>query len=235
MRLDKLLCELNIGSRSEVKKLITKGLIKVDNIIIKSADYKVSENESVITYKDKDYHYQKYNYFMMNKPSGIVSATKDNFDKTVIDLFNELTFNEYKNEYFPVGRLDKDTVGLLLITNDGELSHKLLSPKNNINKTYYVETKNNISLNDIDTILNGIEFKDFTAKVNSIDLLSDNKCNITISEGKYHEVKRIFIATNNEVTYLKRIKFGPLVLDENLSEGNIRKLNEREKEMILNV
>lgn len=235
MRLDKLLCELNIGSRQEVKALIKKGLIKVDDQIIKNPETKVDETVVSIYYLDKTYKYEKYKYFILNKPAGMVSATKDNFDKTVIDLFNELTLNQYKDGYFPVGRLDKDTVGLLLITNDGDLSHKLLSPKYHVKKTYYVELIKSLSEEDVNTILEGIKFKDFTANVENIEIIDKNKCNITICEGKYHEVKRIFNAVDNEVIYLKRVKFGPLILDSGLKEGNIRELTDKEKELLFNV
>lgn len=228
MRLDRLICELNIATRSEAKNLIHKGLISVDGQTVKKPEFKIDELNVVISYKGNDYRYSKFNYFMLNKPAGVVSATIDNIDKTVIDLFHERTNHQYKNDYFPVGRLDKDTVGLLIITNDGELTHRLLSPKYHVNKTYYVKTINKINELDISKIENGIDLGDFITAPAKINLLTSDSCELTLTEGKFHEVKRIFEALNNKVIYLKRISFGEILLDKNLEEGYLRPLTDSE-------
>lgn len=225
MRLDKLIGELNIATRSMAKDIIRKGLIKVDDIVINKPEEKVDENKVTISYQGQLYKYLKFRYFIMNKPAGLVSATKDNLDKTVIDLFNELIDFTHKNDYFPAGRLDKDTEGLLLITNDGALAHRLLSPKYHVEKIYYVETKNSISDNDISCIEKGIDLGDFVSKEGKVKLISDRCCELTITEGKFHEVKRIFKSLGNEVTYLKRISFGGINLPEDLDKGYIRELS----------
>lgn len=232
MRLDKLVGELGIATRSEAKKIIRKGLIIIDGCPYKNPDEKVDEAKVKLQYLGNEYFYKKFHYYMLNKPSGVVSATYDNHDKTVIDIFREKNNGMVVSDLFPLGRLDKDTVGLLVISNDGELAHKLLSPKYHVPKTYYVETLKNITEEDIRILENGVDLGDFVTKEATVKLLSDKSCEITISEGKFHQVKRMFIAVNNEVIYLKRVTFGPLTLDERLNEGEFRELEPDEIERL---
>lgn len=224
IRLDKLIGELNIASRSEAKILIKKGCILVNGVIAKSSQDKVDENTVVLTYEGVDYRYRKYRYFVMNKPSGVVTANIDNLSKTVMDIFRE-KYPELSNDYNPVGRLDKDTTGLLLITNDGQLGHKLLSPRHHVAKTYEVTYKKPLSLDDISKIESGIELTDFTTAPAKISVTGDVECLLTITEGKFHEVKRIFLALDNEVVKLNRVSFGSLKLDDNIGLGDINELD----------
>lgn len=237
MRIDKLLCEMNICSRSEAKLLIKKGQIFADDVKITRPEHKVDEQKVVIQYKGKEYRYRPFVYYMLNKPSGVVSATYDANDKTVIDLLTEHLKKCNGGELagipvkdmFPVGRLDKDTVGLLLLTNDGELSHKLLSPKKHIPKTYYVETDLLLSEEKRLALEQGVDIGEekLTKKAN-VCICGERKYHITITEGKFHQVKRMFAAVGLQVLYLKRLSMGNLVLDETLSEGEIRELTQEE-------
>lgn len=237
MRIDRFLCELNIGSRKEVKDLLKKGEITVNGFRGLKPEDKVDELTAVVRYRGKEFRYQPYVYYMMNKPAGIVSATEDNRDKTVLDLLKEqLSQKEGKELYgipidhiFPVGRLDKDTVGLLLLTNDGDLSHRLLSPARHVKKCYYVETDLPISMEKLKKLENGVDIgeKELTREAET-ELLSEKSCLLTITEGKFHQVKRMFQATGLTVTYLKRLSMGSLTLDKNLPEGGIRELTEEE-------
>ena len=215
MRLDKFLANSGIGTRKEVKELLKKRLIKVNDEIVKDGKIHVNENEDTIKYKDEIISYKKFVYIMLNKPNGVISATEDKVHKTVIDLLGD----EYRTfEVFPVGRLDIDTEGLLLLTNDGVLSHNLLSPNKHVDKKYYVELEKLLTKMDIDK-LEIIENGEESDKI---------RVYITISEGKFHQVKRMFKAVGNEVKYLKRLKMGTLSLDENLKLGEYRELTEDE-------
>ena len=231
MRLDKFLANSGIGTRKEVKELLKKRLIKVNDEIVKDGKIHVNENEDTVKYKDEIISYKKFVYIMLNKPNGVISATEDKVHKTVIDLLGD----EYRTfEVFPVGRLDIDTEGLLLLTNDGVLSHNLLSPNKHVDKKYYVELEKLLTKMDIDKLEKGVELKDFTTKDSKVEIIeygeeSDKiRVYITISEGKFHQVKRMFKAVGNEVKYLKRVKMGTLSLDENLKLGEYRELTEDE-------
>ena len=231
MRLDKFLANSGIGTRKEVKELLKKRLIKVNDEIVKDGKIHVNENEDTVKYKDEIISYKKFVYIMLNKPNGVISATEDKVHKTVIDLLGD----EYRTfEVFPVGRLDIDTEGLLLLTNDGVLSHNLLSPNKHVDKKYYVELEKLLTKMDIDKLEKGVELKDFTTKDSKVEIIENGeecdkiKVYITISEGKFHQVKRMFKAVENEVKYLKRVKMGSLSLDENLKLGEYRELNEDE-------
>lgn len=220
IRLDKFLTDMNTGTRSAIKKEIRNGAVTVDGSIIKSPEYKVSE-DSIITYKGQIISYQQYSYYMLNKPAGCISATKDTNDSTVLEL---LPVNLRKN-VFPVGRLDKDTEGLLLLTDDGELAHNLLSPKKHVSKTYYVELEHAIATNDITLLEQGVDIGEKKLTLPShIEQLTDTTLRITITEGKYHQVKRMFQAVHNQVVYLKRISMGKLILDSLLPTGAYRVL-----------
>lgn len=227
IRLDKFLCEMEVGTRSQVKDMVKKGQISVDGEVIKKADYKFEETTAKVYVNGKEVSYQKYFYYMLNKPAGVVSATTDNHDKTVLDLLKDAP----GKELFPVGRLDKDTEGLLLITNDGELSHNLLSPKKHVDKTYLVKTAEMVTQDMIQALEKGVDIGEekltLPAKVKQIDV---REIELTITEGKFHQVKRMLKAVGNEVVYLKRLSMGSLKLDEELKLGEYRSLTESEIE-----
>lgn len=229
---------MNIGSRSTVKELLKKGQVSVNGQVIKKADTKVDENTAVITFQGKEYRYQQFVYYMLNKPAGVITATKDEKDKTVMDLFRDGYLSAHEDlsgipfkEMFPVGRLDKDTVGLLLLTNDGELSHNLLSPKKHVAKKYLVYLNGVISEEAAECLRNGVDIGD--EEITAPALLEKygedgDKFFLTITEGRFHQVKRMFQAVGLTVIYLKRISMGSLNLDETLPEGEIRKLTDEE-------
>ena len=226
MRLDKFLCEMNIGTRSQVKELVKKGLISVNGQVMRSADYKVDEQRDSIAFQGKRLEYRKFVYFMLNKPRGVVSATQDSISSTVTDLLAA----EGRKDLFPVGRLDKDTEGLLLLTNDGELAHNLLSPKKHVDKTYRVEIVHALSQEDIDKLEQGVDIgEDRLTLPAKVEVQSVNVINLTIQEGKFHQVKRMLQAVDNQVTALKRIRFGNITLDETLAPGEYRALTPQEE------
>ena len=216
IRLDKLLAHSGYGSRKEVKELIRKGQVSVNEVIIKDDDFKVDEVNDEVIVEGIIVDYQKFIYIMMNKPDGVLSATYDPKDPIVLDLIEDVP----TRGLFPVGRLDKDSEGLLLITNDGKLAHELLSPKKHVDKVYYIEYSGELDI-DVESKFNeGVILEDgYKCLPGKIELLEDNKAYVTISEGKFHQVKRMINMCNGEVTYLKRVKFGPLDLDESLNEG----------------
>ena len=225
IRLDKFLCEMEIGTRSQVKDIVKKGMVSVDGEVVKKADYKFDETAAKVCVNGKELPYQKFYYYMLNKPQGVVSATIDNHDKTVLDLLKDAP----GKDLFPVGRLDKDTEGLLLITNDGELSHNLLSPKKHVDKTYLVETKVAVTEEMIHKLEQGVDIGEeqltLPAKAERIE---DKKIELTITEGKFHQVKRMLKAVNNEVIYLKRLSMGSLKLEDTLALGEYRCLTDNE-------
>ena len=225
IRLDKFLCEMEIGTRSQVKDIIKKGMVSVNGEIIKKADFKFDENAVKVCVKEKELFYQKFYYYMLNRPAGVVSATMDNHDKTVLDLLKEAP----GKDLFPVGRLDKDTEGLLLITNDGELSHNLLSPKKHVDKTYLVETAAIVTEEMVGQLKQGVDIgEDKMTLPAKVKLLEDKKIELTIMEGKFHQVKRMLKAVGNEVVYLKRLSMGSLTLDSDLNLGEYRSLTKEE-------
>ena len=183
MRLDKYLSDMNVGTRSSVKELIKKGHIKVNGIVIKKSDYKVNLNDE-ITVNDKVINYIEYEYIILNKPAGYLSATEDKKQETIMDIIKSK-----RKDLVPVGRLDKDTEGLILITNDGKLNHDLLSPENHVDKKYYVEVDNKIRNDAQEIFSNPIDLGDFVTKPSKLEILSDTKAYLTISEGKFHQVK----------------------------------------------
>lgn len=224
IRLDKYLCDLNIGSRSEIKEYIRKKLITVNGAIASDPGMRISE-DSAVTYRGETLIYKKFRYYMLNKPKGVVSATQDNIDTTVIDLLKDIN----TRDMFPVGRLDKDTEGLLIITNDGEMSHRLLSPKNHVEKCYLVHLKHNITSDDIKTLCMGVDIGDDTITLPAkVEAIATDRIYLTITEGRYHQVKRMLEAVDNKVVFLKRVSFGPLELDPSLSPGEYRELDESE-------
>lgn len=229
-RLDKYLCNMDIGTRSQVKDCIKKGQVTVNGLIVKAADLKVDEEKDQICVCGKEVSYQRFFYYMLNKPSGVVSATTDKKEKTVLDLLKDAP----GKALFPVGRLDKDTEGLLLITNDGVLSHNLLSPKKHVNKKYFVETKVDISEEMILSLKQGVDIGEKNLTLPAIvEKIDEKHLMLTITEGKFHQVKRMLKAVDNEVVYLKRLSMGTLELDENLSLGQYRSLTKEEISLLL--
>lgn len=227
-RLDKFLANNGIGSRHDVRILIKKGFVTVNNEICKSDDFKIDIDNDIVLVNDKQVIDEPFVYLMLNKPQDYISATFDKNDKVVLDLIGE-----YKHlELFPVGRLDKDTEGLLLITNDGELAHNLLNPKKLVPKLYYTETEFPIIEDTVNIFRQGISFKDYVTLPAILDILDTNKANVTIFEGKFHQVKNMFLHCKNQVVYLKRIAFKNLILDDNLKLGEYRKLTQGELEVL---
>ena len=221
MRLDKYLSDMNVGTRSSVKELIKKGHIKVNGIVIKKSDYKVNLNDE-ITVNDKVINYIEYEYIILNKPAGYLSATEDKKQETIMDIIKTK-----RKDLVPVGRLDKDTEGLILITNNGKLNHDLLSPENHVDKKYYVEVDNKIRDDAQEIFSNPIDLGDFVTKPSKLEILGDTKAYLTISEGKFHQVKRMFKFIGCEVTYLKRVQFKNLNL-VGLEIGDYRHLTDEE-------
>ena len=227
IRIDKMLSHLGYGSRKDVKRIIRKGEVLVNGEVIKNDDFKVDSDIDEVVVFDESVSYSEFVYIMLNKPAGVVSATFDNYKQTVIDLVSEFE----KQKVFPVGRLDIDTEGLLLITNDGMLCHNLLSPKSHVDKKYYVEFAGEFKEEYYQAFENGITLDDgYVTLPGNIKLIGENKAEVTIHEGKFHQVKRMFLSLNMEVTYLKRISFGSLVLDESLKLGEYRLLSDKEVE-----
>lgn len=225
MRLDKYLVEMEVGSRSQVKESIKKGLVSVNGIKASRPETKIDESKDIISYQGKSLSYTKNEYYMLHKPAGVVSATTDNFDTTVLDLLKDA---KGKN-LFPVGRLDKDTEGLLLITNDGGLSHDLLSPKKHVDKEYFVELRYPVTKQEISLLEKGVDIGDEKKTLPATVMLIDKThVSIVIQEGRFHQVKRMFQAVSNEVCYLKRMRMGSLRLDESLQPGEYRSLTETE-------
>lgn len=229
-RLDKIISNLGYGSRKEIKALVKKGLVKVDGEVVKDNGLLIDPEKSVININGEDLFYREFIYLMMNKPDGVISATYDNREETVIDLLEveHQVFNP-----FPVGRLDKDTVGLLLLTNDGELNHRLISPKWHVDKVYYAKINKAVGEKDVEAFKNGITLDDgYKCKEGKLEIISssseESEVMVTIQEGKYHQVKRMFEALGKTVVYLKRTEFGGLSLDQELEEGEYRELTEDE-------
>lgn len=258
MRLDKFLTEQGIGSRSQVKQLIKKGCITVNDTTCKVSDMKIDENTDIIKYNGTILSYQKFHYYMLNKPAGVVSATNDNVNDTVLSLLRGIN----TKRLFPVGRLDKDTEGLLLITDDGQLSHNLLSPSKHVEKTYFAVIDSVVTNDDALAFQEGVDIGDekptkpaklqilnsehsvqedrirINPELIAIPELSDHfgtvvtQILITITEGRFHQVKRMFQAVGKQVLYLKRISMGNLTLDPSLKSGEFRELTPEEVEIL---
>ena len=221
MRLDKYLADMTGISRLEIKKLIKKGNVKVNDIVIKTNDYKVKEDD-VVYLNDKQIKYQEFKYYILNKPAGYLSATEDKYDKTIMELIDIK-----RKDLVPVGRLDKDSEGLILLTNDGKLNHYLLSPKNHVSKKYYVEVDKEIAGNAKELFEKPMDLGDFITKPAIYENIDSHRAYLTICEGKFHQVKRMFEKIGTNVTYLKRIEFKNLKLGD-LEIGKYRPLNKEE-------
>ena len=266
IRLDKYLADTGFGTRSTVKQLIKKNAVTVDGVTVKSPDIKVETEKAVITVNGKTVEYESFEYYMLNKPAGIISASTDDREKTVVDIISD----KKRRDLFPVGRLDRDTVGLLLITNDGRLSQKLLAPGKHVDKVYLVRVTGKVDEDDIKAFMEGIDIGDEKlTKPSKLEIkrigmynteaqlfvkndafdpmaytetdamnssLADapritelvTEAEVTLTEGRFHQIKRMFSERGHEVVYLKRLSMGSLKLDETLAEGEYRKLTEEE-------
>ena len=236
MRLDKFLVACAVGSRTEVKNFLKTGRVTVNGKKEKSAKLQINEDTDEICFDGEKLDYEEFVYYMMNKPQGVISATEDPKHKTVLDLLDDLARSK---EVFPVGRLDIDTHGLLLLTNDGKLAHALLSPKRHVEKTYLALVKGMMTDEDIETFAKGIPLKDFTCQPAKLELVSmdaeknQSLVRVTIAEGKFHQVKRMVAYCGKEVVDLQRLTMGTLTLDENLKPGEWRRLSKEELEALL--
>lgn len=229
MRLDKFISTTTTLSRAEAKKIIKKGIL-INDILVKSPDYKVDEINDQVIVNGNRLFYQKYVYIMMNKPQNVISATDDAIDKTVVDLLEE---KDRIYKVFPVGRLDKDTEGLMLLTNDGDLTHKLISPKKDVEKKYYVEVSGELKEEHLVLVKEGLVIDEgYKCKRARLEIIESTEVNsiayIYITEGKFHQVKRMMKALGTTVTYLKRLSIGTLELDKNLKLGEYRYLTDKE-------
>ena len=211
IRLDKYLADMGCGTRSQVKRGITKGGAEVNGVKVTRPEEKIDTERDTVLFNGMTVGYAEFEYYMLNKPAGVVSATEDRRERTVLDLIGE----KRRKDLFPVGRLDKDTEGLLLITNDGELAHRLLSPKKHVDKTYYARVAGRITEEHKKIFAAGVD-------------IGDEKPALPIHEGRFHQVKRMFHAVGGEVLYLKRTSMGSLRLDECLEPGQYRRLTEDE-------
>ena len=234
MRIDKYLAEMGQGTRSEIKKLIRSGRVTVDGETVKKPEFKIDETIQEVNLDGKLVGYTQKEYYMLHKPAGVISATKDDRDKTVLDLITDIK----RKDLFPVGRLDKDTEGLLLITNDGEMAHRLLSPKKHVDKVYYAKVQGKVDESDVKAFAEGVDIGDDTP-TKSADLRilksgEESEIELTITEGRFHQVKRMMEALGKKVTYLKRMSMGPLTLPEDLPKGEARELTLEEIETLKN-
>lgn len=234
-RLDKILSMSGFGTRKDVKKLIKQGAVQVNGITVKDAGKGVHPLIDDIRVLGEDINYKKFIYIMMNKPAGFISSTGDEEENTVIHLL-EGEFSHRK--LFPVGRLDVDAEGLILLTDDGQLAHRLLSPKNKVEKVYYVEVVGKLDEDDAEAFSHGIPLEDFTTRPAVLEILesgSISKALVKIHEGKFHQVKRMIRTRGKKVVYLKRLSIGPLKLDENLKPGEWRELKDIEIKALQNI
>lgn len=234
LRLDKYLADMGIGARSEIKTWIRKGRVTLNGEICTKPECKVNTSSDEVLFDEAKVGYVDYCYIMLHKPVGVVSATQDNVSETVLDLITD----KQRKDLFPVGRLDKDTEGLLLITNDGELAHRLLSPKKHVDKVYYAKVAGRVSEEDVRVFEEGVDIGEesitLPAKLRILETADISEIELTIQEGKFHQVKRMFEAVGKEVLYLKRLSMGSLVLDPELKPGEYRDLTEAELALLKN-
>ena len=235
IRLDKYLADMGCGTRQEVKKFIRSGQVSVDGIVVKKPETKVEQTVQEVFLNGEKVGYESFEYYMLNKPAGVISATEDQGCQTVVDLIKD----KKRKDLFPVGRLDKDTEGLLLITNDGALAHRLFSPKKHVEKCYFARICGKVTEEDVRSFEKGVnigsqEQPEITMPGKLEIITSDDisKIRLTIQEGKFHQVKRMFQAVGKEVIYLKRLRMGTLILDENLGIGEYRPLTKEELEKL---
>ena len=229
MRLDRFLCELNLGTRSRVKKEIKAGLVSVNGVTVLRPEEQIREAADLVCYKGQPCVYEEYVYYLLHKPAGVVSATKDKRDRTVLDLLA----GEGRSDLFPVGRLDKDTEGLLLITNDGPLAHALLSPGRHVDKEYECHLAHTFDDHQRELLEQGVDIGEKKkCRPAVVRILTEKKITLTITEGRFHQVKRMLHAVGNEVVYLKRIRMDRLQLEDSLEKGAYRRLTDEEVESL---
>lgn len=225
MRLDKFLCDTAGLTRTEAKNAVKKGQIAVNGQVQKAADFKVKETTDTVTFQGRPLSYAAFHYYILHKPAGVITATEDKKESTVMDILRE----EKVKNLFPVGRLDKDTEGLLLITDDGELAHNLLSPKKHVDKEYLVKVRDCISEEDCRKLSEGVDIGDEKPTAPAkVERVAEKEILLTIREGRFHQVKRMLQAVGNEVLYLKRLSMGSLRLPKDLEKGAYRPLSEEE-------
>lgn len=233
MRIDKLLANMGYGSRKDVKILLKQGVVRVDDQPVKDAKRQVNLEMERVTVQGEVVEYKPFVYLMMNKPAGVISATEDKVEATVVDLIDP-SYAHY--ELFPVGRLDKDTTGLLLLTNDGAFNHALMSPRKHVDKVYVAEVNGEMTADDVRRFAEGVELEDgYTTKPARLELISKSgrrsTVRLTLSEGKYHQVKRMIAAVGKHVEQLERVQIGALELDPALEPGAYRELTEAEVDL----
>lgn len=234
IRIDKYLSNMGIGSRKDIKKYIKMGRVRINERVIKQSSDFVKIND-IVTFDNEVIEYEEFTYIMMNKPQGIISATEDKYQNTVLDILED----RYKNRgLFPAGRLDKDTEGLLILTNNGTLAHNMLSPKKHVTKKYLVKVVGRLGESDVKAFENKIVLEDgyecMPAKLDILESDEESLAIVEIKEGKFHQVKRMFLATDKTVVYLKRISMGPISLDESLRLGEYRNLTAEELNLLEN-
>lgn len=239
MRIDKLLAHSGLGTRKEVKKLLKTKIVEVNDAIVTDPKTHVDPDTDKVTVGGEPIDYQEFVYFMMHKPQGVISATEDEMHDTVLDLLEP---NDSMQEPHPVGRLDIDTEGLLILTNDGRLTHRLLSPKRHVDKVYYVEVEGLLTEGDIDAFKQGVvlddDYETMPAELTILETDQDShrsKAELTIREGKFHQVKRMMEAVGKRVVYLKRVSMGPIELDSSLELGSYRELTNDEINLLKEV
>ena len=232
MRLDKYLAEMGAGTRKEIGKAVRAGRVTVNGQTVKNAAMQVAAEDEV-SMDGAPVEYEEYVYYMLNKPAGVISATEDARERTVLDLISE----RQRKGLFPVGRLDRDTEGLLLITNDGGLAHRLLSPRHHVDKVYYARLDGPVGEAEKALFAQGLKVDEaLTALPAELEILEPaTEVRVTIREGKFHQVKRMFEAVGREVLYLKRLSMGPLALEESLPQGAYRRLTAEEESAIMNI
>ena len=229
VRVDKILSELGFGSRQEIKKYVKAGNVRINDNIVKKPEEKLNSEKDKLYFEGKEVEVEEFETFILYKPAGYVCATNDNVHKTVMELID----SKRKN-IVPVGRLDLDTEGILILTNDGALNHRLVSPASHVDKTYYAVFEGKLDENAVEMTKNGLDIEEGeVSKPAKLEIISDNEILLTIHEGKFHQVKRMVKALGGEVTYLKRVAFGGLILDDlKLNKGESRKITEIEMEML---
>ena len=233
MRLDKLLSDMGIASRKELKQIIKSGRVRINGVAAAAPEVKIDPETDIISLDGEELSYSRYHYYIMDKPAGVVTATDDKKQKTVLDLVSP----EMKRmEIFPVGRLDKDTSGLLLLTDDGDFAHRVISPKSEVQKLYYAKVDASPAESDVIAFKNGIVLKDgLECLPAGLEILSENECLVTVMEGKYHQVKRMLASRGKPVTELRRLSIGRVKLDDTLGPGGYRELSSEElKDVFLN-
>ena len=232
VRLDKLLSDMGIASRKELKDMIRRGRVSVNGVTATAPDMKLDGETALVCLDGQRLSYSKFHYFMIDKPTGVLSVTEDRKQATVMDL---ITPEMRRMGLFPVGRLDKDTSGLLILTNDGDYAHRVISPKSGVEKLYYARVEGTLSQEDVDAFEKGIILADGTECLPAkLEILGEGECLVRVMEGKYHQVRRMLASRGAPVSQLRRLAVGALKLDETLGPGGFRELDQTEKDQVYN-